>query len=118
MKKFIAILLTLSMLFSLCAISVSASDDAADLSYAVASDLHYAPHEEALEWYSEDPIFGYANRRAAMENESTLIIDEFLKQCAEDDKIQFVLVPGDLTNDGKMFFDDHKVVAEKFRKFR
>ena len=117
MKKLIAILLTLSMLFSLCAVSVSASDDTADLSYAVASDLHYKPHEETLEWYSEDPIFGYANRRAAMENESTLIIDEFLKQCAEDDKIQFVLVPGDLTNDGKVFIDDHKVVAEKFRKF-
>lgn len=117
MKKFVAILLTLSIVFSICAVSVSAATNDADLSFAVASDLHYTPHEETLEWFSEDPIFGYANRRAAMENESTLIIDEFLNQCAEDDNIQFVLVPGDLTNDGKVFIDDHKVVAEKFRKF-
>ena len=117
MKKFVAILLTLSMVFSICAVSVSAATDDADLSFAVSADLHYKPHEETLEWFSEDPIFGYANRRAAMENESTLIIDEFLNQCAEDENIQFVLIPGDLTNDGKMFLDDHKVVAEKLRKF-
>ena len=117
MKKFVAILLTLSMVFSICAVSVSAATDDADLSFAVSADLHYKPHEETLEWFSENPIFGYANRRAAMENESTLIIDEFLNQCAEDENIQFVLIPGDLTNDGKMFLDDHKVVAEKLRKF-
>ena len=118
MKKFIAILLTISLVFSLCAVSVSAAEEnAPDLSYAVASDLHYTRHEETLEWFSEDPIYGYANRRAAMENESTLIIDEMLKQCAEDDTIDFLLVSGDLTNDGKMFLDDHKFVAEKFRKF-
>ena len=117
MKKIIAVLLTLSMIFSLCAVSASAEEVIPDLSYAVASDLHYKPHEETLEWFSEDPIYGYANRRAAMENESTLIIDEMLKQCAEDDTIDFLLVPGDLTNDGKRFLDDHKVVAEKFRKF-
>ena len=31
-----------------------------------------------------------------MENESRYIIDEFLKQCAENDKIEFVLIPGDI----------------------
>lgn len=118
MKKFIAILLTLSLMLSLFAVSVSAAEEnTPDLSYAVSSDLHYTQHEETLEWFSEDPIYGYANRRAAMENESTLIIDEMLNQCAEDNNIDFLLVPGDLTNDGKMFLDDHKVVAEKFRKF-
>ena len=118
MKKFISILLTLSLLFSLCAVSVSAADEnAPDLSYAVASDLHYTQPEEALEWYSEDPIYGYANRRAAMENESQFIIDEFLNQCAEDDNIDFILVPGDITNDGRRLLEDHQFVAEKFRKF-
>ena len=117
MKKFIAVILTISLVFSICAVSAGAAEAEPDLSYAVAADLHYKPHEESLEWFSEDPIYGYANRRAAMENESTLIIDEMLNQCAEDDNIDFLLVPGDLTNDGKMFLDDHKAVAEKFRKF-
>ncbi len=118
MKKFISILLTISLVFSFCAVSASAAEESKpDISFAVSSDLHYTKHEETLEWFSEDPIYGYANRRAAMENESTLIIDEMLNQCAEDDNIDFLLVPGDLTNDGKMFLDDHKVVAEKFRKF-
>lgn len=117
MKKFISILLTLSLVFSLCAVSASAAEETPDLSYAVSADLHYTRHEETLEWFSEDPIYGYANRRAAMENESSLIIDEMLNQCAEDDNIDFLLVPGDITNDGKMFLDDHKVMAEKFRKF-
>ena len=117
MKKFIAVILTISLVFSICAVSAGAAEAEPDLSYAVAADLHYKPHEETLEWFSEDPIYGYANRRAAMENESTLIIDEMLNQCAEDDSIDFLLVPGDLTNDGKMFLDDHKAVAEKFRKF-
>ena len=117
MKKLIAIFLTVSMIFSICAVSVSAATNEADLSFAVSADLHYKPHEETLEWFSEDPIYGYANRRAAMENESSLIIDEFLNQCAQDDNIEFILIPGDLTNDGKVFLDDHKVVAEKLRKF-
>ena len=118
MKKVISIILSAALVLSLCTVCVSAANEnTADLSYAVAADLHYTQPEEALTWYSEDPIFGYANRRAAMENESQFIIDEFLNQCAEDDNIKFILVPGDLTNDGKMFLEDHKVVAEKFRKF-
>lgn len=118
MKKFIAILLTLSLVFSLCAISASATEKATDvLSYAVASDLHFNFPDEKLEWFSEDPIYGYANRRAAMENESGLIIDEFLNQCAEDDNIQFVLISGDLADNGKGDYTEHTAVAEKLKDF-
>lgn len=118
MKKSLAVLLSLSLVFSLFTVAVSATEEnTPDISYAVAADLHYTQLEESLEWYSEDPIYGYANRRAAMENESSLIIDEMLRQCAEDDNIQFLLVPGDITNDGKMFLEDHQVMAEKFKKF-
>ena len=117
MKKFIALLLTSVLTLSLLSVAVTAAEDKPDLSYAVAADLHYTQPEEALTWYSEDPIFGYANRRAAMENESQFIIDEFLNQCAEDKNIDFILVPGDLTNDGKLFLEDHQFVAEKFRRF-
>ncbi len=118
MKKFIAILLTLSLVFSLCAVSASATEeDGPDISYAVASDLHFNFPDEELEWFSEDPIYGYANRRAAMENESGLIIDEFLNQCAEDDNIEFVLIAGDLADNGKSDYTEHMAVAEKLKAF-
>ena len=118
MKKFIAILLTLSLIFSLCAVSASAAEEKGpDISYAVASDLHFNFPDEKLEWFSEDPIYGYANRRAAMENESGLIIDEFLNQCAADENIQFVLIAGDLTDNGKGDYTEHEAVAEKLKEF-
>ena len=117
MKKLIAILLTISLVFSICAISANAAEAKPDLSYAVASDLHFNFPDEKLEWFSEDPIYGYANRRAAMENESGLIIDEFLNQCAEDDNIQFVLIAGDLTDNGKGDYTEHTAVAEKLKDF-
>ncbi len=118
MKKFISILLTLSLVFSLCAVSASAAEEEAEvLSYAVASDLHFNFPDEKLEWFSEDLIYGYANRRAAMENESGLIIDEFLNQCAEDDNIQFVLIAGDLADNGKGDYTEHAAVAEKLKAF-
>ena len=117
MKKFISILLALSLVFSLCAVTAGAAEETPDISYAVASDLHFNFPEETLEWYSEDPIYGYANRRAAMENESGLIIDEFLNQCAEDETIQFVLIPGDLADNGKGDYTEHEAVAEKLKAF-
>lgn len=118
MKKFIAILLTLSLVFSICAASASAAEEEGpDISYAVASDLHFNFPDEKLEWFSEDPIYGYANRRAAMENESGLIIDEFLNQCAEDETIQFVLIAGDLADNGKGDYTEHVAVAEKLKEF-
>ncbi len=118
MKKFVAILLTLSLVFSICTVSASAAEDNGPaISYAVASDLHFNFPDEELEWFSEDPIYGYANRRAAMENESGLIIDEFLNQCAEDETIQFVLIAGDLADNGKGDYTEHVAVAEKLREF-
>ena len=117
MKKTLAIILSISMMFSLLGVIGNAAEEKPQVSFAVASDLHYTEGENPLVWYSEDPIFGYANRRAAMDNESSLIIDEFLNQCAENDDIQFVLISGDLTDEGKSLIEDHYAVAEKFRKF-
>ena len=117
MKKTIAIILSLTILMSACVVGASAASGDVDISYAVASDLHYNIPEEELEWYSEDPIYGYANRRAAMENESGLIIDEMLRQVAEDDNMQFLLVSGDLADNGKSVIEEHLAVAEKFKNF-
>ena len=69
MKKFVSIVLALCLTISLAVPAFGAINvNNGDISFAVASDLHYNVPEEELEWYSEDPVFGYANRRAAMEN--------------------------------------------------
>ncbi len=118
MKKFISIILALCLTMSMAVTAFGAIDvDNGDISFAVASDLHYNVPDEELEWFSEDPIYGYANRRAAMENESGLIIDEFLNQCANDDNIQFVLISGDLADNGRSIPEEHFAVAEKLAKF-
>ncbi|MBR4286450.1 MAG: metallophosphoesterase [Clostridia bacterium] len=117
MKKTIAIILSLTLLMSACVVGVSAASSDVDISYAVASDLHYNIPDEELEWFSEDPIYGYANRRAAMENESGLIIDEMLRQVAEDDNMDFLLVAGDLADNGKSTMEEHLAVAEKLKNF-
>ena len=117
MKKIIALLIVLSLALTAFAMPVIAAWSIVDTTFAVASDLHYELQEEELEWFSEDPIFGYANRRAAMENESRYIVDEFLNQCAENKKIEFVLIPGDISNEGRAVKQQHLEIVEKFRKF-
>lgn len=117
MKKIIAVILMLSLIFSCFSVVTVANAASGDISFAVASDLHYNVPEEELTWYSEDPIYGYANRRAAMENESGLIIDEFLSQCAENDDVQFVLISGDLADNGRRIPQEHYAVAEKLKNF-
>lgn len=116
MKKIISAVLSIAILLSITAVGVYAADDGV-MSFAVASDLHYVEPSEPLENNIDDPIFYYANRRAQMEHESGFIIDEFLRQCAEDDNCEFVLIPGDLANDGKVILQQHLDVAEKLRKF-
>lgn len=88
-----------------------------DLSFAVASDLHYSVPEEELEKTNDDPIFWHATRRCEMENETGLIIDEFLNQCAESDDVEYVLISGDLANRGRSRPEDHLVIAQKLRDF-
>ena len=100
MKKALSIILAAVIALSVLSVAAAASDND-DLRFALASDLHYSATEEVLEKTNDDPIFWYANRRCAMENESGWIIDEFLNQCAESDDVDFVLIAGDLANNGR-----------------
>jgi len=116
MKKALSIILAAVIALSVLSVAAAASDKD-DLCFAIASDLHYSATEEVLEKTNDDPIFWYANRRCAMENESGWIIDEFLNQCAESDNVDFVLIAGDLANKGRTRPEDHYAVAEKLRAF-
>lgn len=116
MKKALSIILAAVIALSVLSVAAAASDKD-DLCFAIASDLHYSATEKVLEKTNDDPIFWYANRRCAMENESGWIIDEFLNQCAESDDVDFVLIAGDLANKGRTRPEDHYAVAEKLRAF-
>lgn len=116
MKKGLSVLLSLLLIAALLVVPVSAEAEAEELKFAVASDLHYHAPREALEGDIDDEIFWYANRRAALEDESPYIIQQFLNQVA-DSGADFVLIPGDLTNDGRPRPEDHYPVAEMLRKF-
>ncbi len=114
MKKIISVLLAVSILISAFAIGAFADDDS--VRFAVASDLHYNVPEEELTATNDHPIFWYANRRAAMDNESGLIIDEFLRQAAEAD-YDFVLISGDMADNGRIVPEEHEAVSAKLKAF-
>ncbi len=118
MKRFLGVFLSAALILSSIAVGFSVFAEDETTNFAVASDLHYVVPEEELEVIIEDePVFWFANRRAQLENESGFIIDEFLRQCAEDENCEFVLIPGDLANDGRIIRQQHIDVAEKLKKF-
>lgn len=122
MKRFISVILAVILIVSSVSVAAFAAEKD-DLKIAVASDLHYNVPREELEGNPnqpmeiDHPIYWYANRRAAMEDESGFIIDEFLRQCAEDDSIEYVLIPGDLADNGRIVPEEHIAVAAKFKAF-
>lgn len=118
MKKILSVFLSIVMVLSVVSVGIYAAEDNDDISFAVASDLHFnEPREELENTITYEPLYWYANRRCAMEDESGYIIDEFLRQCAENEDCQFVLIPGDMADNGRTRPEDHRTVAEKFRKF-
>ena len=108
MKKILSIMLSAILLVTSLTVGFTAFAAEDEMNFAVASDLHYNVPSEELEPIIEgEEIYWYANRRAAMEEESSLIIDEFLRQCAEDDECEFILIPGDLADNGKSVHQEH-----------
>lgn len=119
MKKLISVILASVIILSTLSLSAFAlvTEENKDLGFAVASDLHYNVPDEELTKTNDHEIFWYANRRAAMDNESGLIIDEMLRQCAEDASVEYLLIPGDLADNGRTVWQEHYDVAEKLKKF-
>ena len=118
MKKILSVLLSAVLLVTSLTVGFTAFAAEDEMSFAVASDLHYNVPSEELETVIEgEEIYWYANRRAAMDEESGFIIDEFLRQCAEDEKCEFILIPGDLADNGKSVHQEHIDVAAKLKKF-
>lgn len=117
MKKTISVILSVIIIFSSFSVASFAAENDDTMSFAVASDLHYNIPREELEGDIDDDIYWYANRRAAMEDESGFIIDEFLRQCAENNDCEFVLISGDIVDNGRAIQQEHLDVAAKFAAF-
>ena len=117
MKKALSVFLAAIIIIPALSLMQGAFAVSEKTGIAVASDLHYNSPRETLEGDIDDEVFFYANRRAAMEDESGFIIDEFLSQCAEDDAVQFVFISGDLADNGRRLEQEHLDVAEKLRNF-
>lgn len=116
MKKIISILLSAVILIGAISVGFTVFAAEEELKIAIASDLHYNVPRETLEGDIDHEIYWYANRRAAMEDESGFIIDEMLRQVAESDS-EFLLISGDLVDNGRVIAQEHYDVAAKLKKF-
>lgn len=117
MKKFVCIFLTVILaVFLPCAAAVGAQQDETT-GFAAATDIHYVHPMQNKDEYFKSEHFNSNEDGHAFQHESGFIIDEFLRQCAENDECDFVLISGDLATYGRDSANEHIQLAEKFRSF-
>ena len=120
LKKSLSIILSLTLVLCSCLVlTASAKNDSDKLGFAVASDTHYVhPVKQAGTTLADEGwVTTFNSESESLTNQSGFIIDEFLKECAENPKCQFVLITGDLATHGRDYVSEHEAVAAKFRKF-
>lgn len=120
LKKSLSIILSLTLVLCSCLVlTASAKNDSDEFGFAVASDTHYVhPVKQAGTTLAyEGWVTTFNSESESLTNQSGFIIDEFLKECAENPKCQFVLITGDLATHGRDYVSEHEAVAAKFRKF-
>lgn len=120
LKKSLSIILSLTLVLCSCLVlTASAKNDSDEFGFAVASDTHYVhPVKQAGTTLADEGwVTTFNSESESLTNKSGFIIDEFLKECAENPKCQFVLITGDLATHGRDYVSEHEAVAAKFRKF-
>ena len=120
LKKSISIILSLTLILcSLLTLTASAEKSGENFGFAVASDTHYVhPVKQVGTTLADEGwVTTFKSESESLTNQSGFIIDQFLKECAENPKCQFVLVTGDLATHGRDYVSEHETVAAKFRKF-
>ena len=112
MKKALCILLSALIVFSALPLLSSASD--ASLSFLVAADLHYAqtPDEVTVKYPNEKYYCAYDV--GTLPSESNAIIRQFLREASDSDA-RFLLLCGDLTENGTM--EQHRDMAAMLAEF-
>lgn len=120
LKKSLCIILSLTLVLCSCLVlTASAKNDSDEFGFAVASDTHYVhPVKQAGTTLADEGwVTTFNSESESLTNQSGFIIDEFLKECAENPKCQFVLITGDLATHGRDYVSEHEAVAVKFKKF-
>lgn len=120
LKKSLSIILSLTLVLCSCLVlTASAKNDSDEFRFAVASDTHYVhPVKQAGTTLADEGwVTTFNSESESLTNQSGFIIDEFLKECAENPKCQFVLITGDLATHGRDYVSEHEAVAAKFKKF-
>lgn len=120
LKKSLSIILSLTLVLCSCLVmTASAKNDSDEFGFAVASDTHYVhPVKQAGTTLADEGwVTTFNSESESLTNQSGFIIDEFLKECEENPKCQFVLITGDLATHGRDYVSEHEAVAAKFRKF-
>lgn len=120
LKKSLSIILSLTLVLCSCLVlTASAKNDSDEFGFAVASDTHYVhPVKQAGTTLADEGwVTTFNSESESLTNQSGFIIDEFLKECAENPKCQFVLITGDLATHGRDYVSEHEAVAAKFKKF-
>ena len=118
-KSLFTLCLAFLLLFTgLYPVSAKGAED--KLSVCVASDIHYRP-SCALNPINEentvpgDALYHHANNKSMLTYEADGILDEFFARVEKSDA-EFLLIPGDLSEDG--FPEEHLAIAEKLRDFQ
>lgn len=133
MKKFISILLVLTMLFLTSAMMSYAADEKVTL--IVASDIHYdyekvekltskpdlAVDETTNDYdidtafITQEPTYAHVSATGQLLYESEAILDAFLKEAGENTASNYIVLAGDLTHSGSEAASE--AMAAKLRSF-
>ncbi len=120
LKKALAAILSVTLIFSSSfVLRTSAESKESKTGFAIASDVHYVrPVKQVGTSLKDEGLETTFNSESELlTNQSGFVIDEFLRQCAENPDCQFVLISGDIATHGRDYCEEHETVAAKFRKF-
>ena len=104
LKKTLALVLSIMMVFSVCSVAISAQADfgekKSELQFAVMSDPHYYP--ESLTGNNCQAWLDYCTMGSKLYRHSDAIVRTALDTLvARNPQLKYVFVPGDLTKDSE-----------------
>lgn len=115
MKKIISVVLALSLIFSMFAMTSVAADEG--IVVTVANDIHYNSYytkEASGKHNNVNADFAHVLSDDKMTQEGLVVIEAFLEQAGKNES-DYLIVPGDMADRGKI--EEAEKVAELFRNF-